>query len=235
MSINNREDANSYYNLINNLVDDYIEKWKIRPSSLGRYLSTNSDRFNKFLMRNGLSEIKGIDRILSDVIEDRVSMEKDGVITFENFKYFESDEFKISSMKQCLYKGIEKADIKMEKIIADCFDTNLGSIDIIDADKHLFKLDDWEGEDLRVIVYSAEDLKLIKNNIIEHLYDKFSKEKMSIVDDISINLGDMIKSDVFSNTIDDKLNDDKLVDIINGLLSGFKFKLKKSDYYVWIS
>ena len=30
MSINNREDLNKYYNLINELVDNYVEKHKIR-------------------------------------------------------------------------------------------------------------------------------------------------------------------------------------------------------------
>ena len=38
MSINNREDANKYYQTINDLVDDYIDKWKIKPSNLKRYL-----------------------------------------------------------------------------------------------------------------------------------------------------------------------------------------------------
>ena len=32
MSINNSEDANKYYQMINGLVDDYIDKWKVRPS-----------------------------------------------------------------------------------------------------------------------------------------------------------------------------------------------------------
>ena len=31
MLINNREDANRYYQIINDLIDDYIYKWKIKP------------------------------------------------------------------------------------------------------------------------------------------------------------------------------------------------------------
>ena len=38
MAINNREDANRYYQIVNELVDDYLDKWKIRPSNLKRYL-----------------------------------------------------------------------------------------------------------------------------------------------------------------------------------------------------
>ena len=51
MSINNREDANRYYQVINGLVDDYLDKWKVRPSNLKRYLQPGSERFNKFLER----------------------------------------------------------------------------------------------------------------------------------------------------------------------------------------
>jgi hypothetical protein len=128
MSINNREDANRYYQQINGLVDEYIDKWKIRPSNLKKYLQPGSDRFNKFLERNKLKDIKGASRVLSDVIDDRYHMEKDGVITFESFKLFESDEYKFSNLCECLYKGIEKSNIEHEKIIADYYGVSLGHI-----------------------------------------------------------------------------------------------------------
>ena len=199
MAINTREDANRYYQMINGLVDDYLDKWKIRPSNLKRYLQPGSERFNKFLERNKLKEIKGADVILKDVIEDRYHMEKDGVITFENFKFFESDEYRLSSMKECLYKGIEKATISYEKVVADHFDTNLGDIDIVDADRHLFKINDWDGENLKVIIYSKEDINLIKNNMIDFLYLELSKKSIEIVDGIKVDLSDMVKSNLFKN------------------------------------
>ena len=37
MSINNREDVNRYYQIINELLDEYTEQHKIRPSNLKRY------------------------------------------------------------------------------------------------------------------------------------------------------------------------------------------------------
>ena len=125
MSINNREDLNKYYDIINELVDEYIDKWKIRPSRLKKYLKPGTKRFQNFLNRNNLSEVNGSDRILRDIIDDRTSMEKDGILTFESYKLFESDNFEIKSLEECLYKGVEKADLKMEKVLADYFDTNL--------------------------------------------------------------------------------------------------------------
>ena len=66
MSINNREDANRYYQMINDLVDEYTEKNKIRPSNLKRYLQPGSERFNKFLERNKLKDVKGAEIILTN-------------------------------------------------------------------------------------------------------------------------------------------------------------------------
>jgi hypothetical protein len=191
MSINTREDANRYYQVINGLVDDYIDKWKIRPSSLKRYLQPGSERFNKFLERNKLKDVKGAEVILKDIIEDRNHMEKDGVLTFENFKFFESDEFKVSNLKECLYKGIEKSDLKMEKIIADIFDTDLGSIDIVDSDKHIFNVNDWNGKETNVIIYSKEDLELIKTNLIDCLYEELKSKKVLLGGLIEISLKDL--------------------------------------------
>ena len=203
MSINTREDANRYYQVINGLVDDYIDKWKIRPSSLKRYLQPGSERFNKFLERNKLKDIKGAEVILKDIIEDRNHMESDGVITFESFKLFESEEFKIHSLKQSLYKGIEKATSSQEKVLADHFDTNLGDIDIVDADKHIFKINDWNNQDIKVVIYSKEDLEIILGNMIDHLYTELSKSKISLTDSISIELSDLVKEEVFENKMFD--------------------------------
>jgi hypothetical protein len=236
MSINNREDANKYYQMINDLVDEYTEKNKIRPSNLKRYLQPGSERFNRFLERNKLKDIKGASIILKDIIEDRESMEKDGVITFESFKMFESEEFKIHSMKQCLYKGIEKATQQMEKVLADHFDTNLGDIDIVDADKHIFKISDWNNHDVQVVIYSKEEMDVILTNIVEHLYGELSKKKIELSQHISIELSDLIKEDVFTTKIENILTGDLAKKLISDCLdNGFNFKDEFKGYFIWIS
>jgi hypothetical protein len=236
MSINTREDANKYYQMINDLVDEYTEKNKIRPSNLKRYLQPGSERFNRFLERNKLKDIKGASIILKDIIEDRESMEKDGVITFESFKMFESEEFKIHSMKQCLYKGIEKATQQMEKVLADHFDTNLGDIDIVDADKHIFKISDWNNHDVQVVIYSKEEMDVILTNIVEHLYGELSKKKIELSQHISIELSDLIKEDAFTNKIENILTGDLAKKLISDCLdNGFNFKDEFKGHFIWIS
>jgi hypothetical protein len=230
--INNREDLNKYYKLINELVDEYIDKWKIRPSNLKRYLKYGSDRFNKFLLRNNLSEIKGVDIILKDIIDDRVSMEKDGIMKFEKYKIFESDDFNIKSLKECLYKGIDNADLKMEKSIADYFDTNLSDIDIINAEKHIFRIKIWNDITF-VIIYSKEEFNIIKENVIEYLYEDLSSKKVNLVDDISIELDNIIDVEKYNNKIKNVINDDLLKNIISKLLGAYQFEKEFNDYYIW--
>jgi len=233
MSIKSREDANKYYQIVNELVDEYMSKGKIRPSNLKRYLQPGSERFKKFLIRNKLNEITGIDRVLSDVIEDRANMESDGVLTFENFKFFESDEFKVASMKQCLYKGIEKADLNMEKVLADVFDTNLGSIDIVDPEKHCFKIEDEE----EVFIYSKEDIDIIGLNIIDHLYDELCKKDVVLADDISMNLSDLVGKEAFEKKMHDFFTEEFLLKLIGKLLDSEYYKegesVGKGNYFVW--
>jgi len=236
MSINSREDANKYYQVVNKLVDEYIDKWKIKPTNLKRYLKNGSDKFEKFIERNGLKDINGIKQVINDVIEDRVHMETDGVLTFESFKVFESDDFKITSIIQCLYKGIGKTDIKTEKFLADHFDANLSQIDIIDTDKHMFKISNWENEDLLVIVYNKDEFDIIKENMKEYLYDELLKQQIDLIVGVSLKLNTVIDKDKFDTDMESKLTDDLITDLINDSLemNYTKFEFEKTDeYYLW--
>lgn len=214
MSINNREDVNKYYQLINGLVDDYIDGHKIRPSRLSAYLKPGGQRFNKFLERNKLKDIKGAEVILKDIIEDREHMEKDGVITFESFNLLESVEYKISTLKQCLYKGIERADLNMEKALADYFDINLGAIDIVDSDKHKFKIEDWKNDDWYCVVYSKEEMSSIRLNLVDHFYDNVSEMEIELVDELKIKLNNLVNTEIFREKLEKILTDNKLKEII---------------------
>lgn len=233
MSINTREDANKYYQMVNTLIDDYIDKWKIRPSNLKRYLQPGSERFNKFLERNGLKEIKGAERILRDVIEDREAMEKDGVITFENFQLFESEEFKLSSLKQCLYKGVEKASNKHEKALADHFDTSLGHIDIVDSYKHIFNVNAW-GKEFDVVIYNKEEIELIKQNMLEYLYSEMKSKNIELSGGLKVNLGNLITEDSFKKEVTENVfSVTNPINLVTQSL-GYEFKDEFGEFFIWV-
>lgn len=234
MSITNREEANKYYQLINGLVDEYVESHKIRPSKLRTYFKPNGERFQKFLKKNGLDNISGANQVLNDVIDDRVSEEIDGVKTFESFKYFESEEFKIKSMKECLYKAIEKSTLSQEKILADYFDTNLSSIDIVDSHKHHFKVEDWEGGDKHVIIYSEEEFNIIKDNFVDYFYDEISDRKLE-VGKFEIELSDLVDKDAFYKKVEGKMTKNSTTDLISNCLGeNWEFEGVTSSHYLWV-
>jgi len=236
MSISNREEANKYYQLINNLVDNYIDGHKIRPSRLRSYLKPGSARFNKFLERNKLKDIRGAEIILKDIIEDREYMEKDGILQFESFHLFESSEWKIKELRGCLWKGIEKADLNSEKSIADYFDINLGSVDILDSGKHKFKIEDWKNDDWVCVIYSDEDLEVILENLKDYFWEELSNKKVDLGSDIKIDLTQLVKKDSFLEKISKILDLNKIKEIVSKSLGeDWSYEGKIRNYHIWIS
>ena len=165
----NSEEINKYYKLINEYIDIYLDNWKISPKKLKRYLS--SERISNFLEKKGLKEIKNIERIIEDVIQDRISIETDSVMTFESFESFELNE-KNSDLSQCLHIGINKSNINHEKILADHFDISLSQIDSINSDLHQFKINDD-----KFIIYDEKEIEIIKSNIKDWMIEKILLDK----------------------------------------------------------
>lgn len=234
MSIS-REELNNYYKEINSLVDEYVDKWKIRPSQLKRYFKPGSENFNRLIERSGISNYKGIKQILIDVLDDRLAEEQDGVITFEYFKLYESSEYKYSSVKECLYRGINRADITMEKSLADYFDTNLGDIDIIDSEKHVFSINDWQGDNLKVIIYSSDEVETIVDNLVDFILEDLVNKKIEIISNISINVSSLISGDSVKDEIRKKIDSEKIRLITDIIGNDFRYKTKSGNFHLWVN
>jgi hypothetical protein len=223
--IENREDLNFYYDKINNLIDDYIDKNKIKPSNLERYMKPYGDKFNKFIKRNKLDDVENVGTILIDVIRDRVAMEKDGVMQFESFN---NDTYSIKSFNDCLSIGIIKADINYEKVLSDYYDTNLSDINIINSDTHLFDVITWKNKKKRVIVYSDEDMEIISNNIMEYL---INKKRVKLLDGLDIPLIEIIDSNDFKKKISPKIM--KIITNIIDRVRGCEFVSSYNGYSIF--
>ena len=216
--INNSEDANKYYNVVNQYIDEYVDKWKIKPTNLKNYLLGKKSRLINFLERKGLKDISNIDRVVLDVVEDRVSIYNDSVMTFESFKFFESEDFKVLDLKDCLYKGIEKATINHEKVIADFFDVSLSQISSISPEKHTFLINDV---DTPIVIYNEEELATIKENIIEYSYQQMFNKSISLDlgrSKFDVKIGDFISESQFKEKFSSSLENDQLIVIISSLV-----------------
>ena len=217
--IKNSDDANKYYQLINQYIDEYVENWKIKPNNLKNYLLGNKSNLLKFLERRGLNDVNNINIVLSDVIQDRVSMYNDSVMTFESFKLLESDEFKILDLRSNIFKGIQKATIEHEKILADFFDASLSEIDVVNSDQHLFSF-----AENNVYVFSKDEITILKTNILENIYQKIKDQKIVIeINSLKIE----VSSDVYLKSYEEftlKMNIDENVEeyVGSSLNGGYK-------------
>lgn len=229
----NHEDVNKYYNQINGLIDEYLETHRIKPSNLKRYLKKGSERFQNFLKRNNLDGIKGAERVLQDVIDDRYALESDKILTFESFNIFESQEFKILDLKECLYKGISKSTLEHEKILADAFDTNLGLIDPIDGDKHIYSVEGFSKDKIKAIIYTSPEIDVIKNNIQEYAWEVLSKSNVKITDGISIQLGNLINKELFYKNVENVVNKQSTIDTIKSVL-GMDLKENSENFTIFV-
>lgn len=226
-----REELNTYFKKINELIDVYIDKHKIRPSKLSKYLS--GDRFKTFLERNGLHNVPKIDLVLNQIIKDREYMEKDNVMTFENFNIFES--FVWMTPTDVLYKGIEKSNIEYEKVLADYYDTSVGHVEIVNDLEHIYTIDSLSQHDIKVLIYSSEDIKVIKENVSEYILQELNKSKINVLgQDIEISsFIDKDKYIQYINTLLEEREDEVLNKVLFSLNWSFHEKFK--GYYLFVN
>ncbi len=229
MKIENSSQANYYYNHIHELLKDYTVEWSIKPSNLRKYFKKGSKRYKNFLERNDLSEIKGIDVVFNDILDDMSSFEKEHVMKFESFLEKTPDESILSFIKS----NLKEVDIKMEKFLADFFDTNLSNITLLSPSKHLYNIEDWE-EEKKIYIYDLEDLEVIKTNLIKYLYNYVIKQEIPMILKIDLLVGDLINFEDFSKKMEKSLNEDKLLDTISTILSS-EFLIRKNNYFLWKS
>jgi len=225
--MNNSEEANKYYKLINEYIDDYLENWKISPKNLKKYLNTN--RISNFLEKRGLKEIKNINKVISDIIQDRISIENDKVVKFESFRINENSEFQSKNISQCLYNGIEKANIEHEKIIADHYNISLSQINIIDTNTHKFNV-----EDENFIIYKEDELEIIKENLKEWAINKSLNDSIKIHlgnKEIDIPISAIVDQDKLKESIEKEIKDIKW--IISNILKCKNFT-QDSKYFIGI-
>lgn len=248
MSINNREDANRYYDQMRKLVSDYMSRERIRPSELSGYMKPGGEYFNLFLKMSNLREVNGIDVVLKDTIQDILGMEEDGVMTFESFKIYESDEFKVVRIEQCLRKGIMPATREAEQAISDFYDTDLGFIELMTEKEygdvveygpgHSFSVEGWEKDVMRVVAYHQEEIEIIYENLSDFIYQEASGESINLPIGVQIPLKDVLDEQSFKSNLRKEMVENrdfegrKFIGIIEAITKA-KYVGKKKNYFLF--
>ena len=196
--ISNTEQLNTYFNIVNKLIDTYIKEHKVKPSELYKFLSKKSN-LDKFIKQNEqLSNISNIKTVINNVITHRKNMELYQMPHYENFSY--KDDFLIfpSNVDSLAY----------EKKLADEYKTSLGHITITDIEKRLFEVDDF-GTKIEVVLLSPNDYNYARNTILEKTITDFKKRELRIdwVGDVNLEEAIILK-------LVDIIDDEKLKAIV---------------------
>lgn len=232
--INNTEENNQYYKLVNEYINDYINEWKIKPSKLKSYFN-NSKKMESFLKRYNLDDIEGIKRVVNDIIDDHHFIEKDGIISFEKFNYLSEGLGRIT---------ISPVDINYERVLADLYNTSVGHIEISNEKEHKYKVNDF-GKEVNTIVYSKKDIEEFKESIAPILISDAKKKSVELfkVDlglesgkEIKININfdvdDVVYESKLETLIDESLTQKKLLSIIFHFVNDYDI-LRSGKHYVY--
>ena len=235
--ISNREEANKYYKLVNNAINDFMGETKARPSEVHKYLTKNGVKFLKELE---LSDVEGIDSVLNDVLLHRRHMEDDKVITFESFSKLNESSINVGS-----------PSVEHEKILADVFNTSLGHIDVLDPQLHLFKISDF-GKDVYAIIFNETEVSKIKEDLKVKIGSEISSKIMQIsdvegitIDPIKFWLSDILDETKLFESINSKISSEMVFNFIKSSLfesPSLNFDLSRFDnfkeysgYFIWSS
>ena len=82
-NINNRQELNHYYDLVNTNLAKYLSEFKVDSRDFVRYVQSNIEDVKEEL---GLSDVVGIDKVILDVVKHYNHSSLDGVLKFEAFR-----------------------------------------------------------------------------------------------------------------------------------------------------
>jgi hypothetical protein len=209
--ITNKEEADFYFQKVNELIDEYVSKYKVRPKELFHYVSRNLE---SFLQESGFNDVDGIKTVVNNVLEHRLNMEKDKIMKFENFSLLQENVL-----------IVDKSTVEHEKVLADHYNTSIGHIDSISDELHLFLINDF-GQKKYAIIFSDDELNKIKENILVSIISE-TKEKIFSINEIDGKefgfsfrfwLGDIVDDEKLKSSIEEKLTKESIIKFINSMI-----------------
>lgn len=228
------KDLNDKYAIVNKMIDNYIEDWNISPINLIKYLKKGTRNYDRFIQRTGLSDMKNIDKIIKDILEDRKNMFLDGVLSFDAF-------VKMENIKESVFYEVGESNISYEKKLADIMDTNLSHIEVVDPSKHFYNVNVF-GDIFGCVIYTKSDIdEIIKHSLLNTMNSLMNKKLKVEFDtdllNIHLPLSDILDIEDVSRRVRDMLTDDLIIKYITELINkehGIEFKLEThDDVYIW--
>lgn len=245
--ISNSKELNHYYNLVNTKLKKYSDM-NISPESMAKYLAPGTQNFNNFISEDDdLKDVDGIEVVLKDIIQDTYAAFKDGL--FKKIQKGSVQKFENYAINESIFDfETSEEDIKHhEKALADIYKSNLSYINIVRKDIHLYSVND-DGVMKQAIIFTAKELKKVKENILEKLLNSTKNKQYSFKNisdfelgmDKTILLKDIIDYSKLKELLNKQITDDDVVETIaanTGLDIEVKFNKKTTlnsvEYYLF--
>lgn len=235
-----RKDFKSNKN-IKNLIED--TKYPGYQLFKNNFNGINEDLEYQSLVRN----------ILYKIIKDRMAEENDKKtkqVIMENIQLFENfnDSEKINEIKLPIMKLDEILDEvskvtndTLKRVLVTFFNTYVEYIDLIDKDKHKFRVNDMVGDimnnnriSFEAAIFDKNDIIQIKKNIIDYSIGEFYTTLPATVNVFDINLkpSSFINKDELKFTFENAITSKDVVSIISNLLN-FTFEKQFNNFYIF--
>ena len=161
----------------------------------------------------------------------------------KNWKQY-NESFNIPGVKiNEITVGLKPADKGHKAMIASYFNSFENYIDVEDAVKHIFKVNDLTGDILnsgrvqfRVLILGKQEIdETVKNNIANLCVSEFYSNLPNSLNIYGINMKPVsfINKEDLSFTFNNMMTTEEIVKIIT-MISGFEHKGEKDGYYIWI-
>lgn len=221
--ISNTEEANSYYKVVNDIINGYIKDYKIRPSEIKRYIQKNME---SILKRNNLDDVIGIKTVFNDVLDHHHNMELDSVIKFENF----------------IYENVDGVNIQHEKVLADFYKTSIGHVTLKNNASRLYLIEDF-GKKITCAIYSDTELNNVRASIVDGMLESMADKKATInskdnIINTIININDVLDSSKLKSVLLKSVDKNLVFKYIEQFLSKkwncvVKHEGRLTDYNIW--
>lgn len=231
--ISNREEANTYYKIVNDAINKFSNETESTPSEIHRYLSRNG---KSFLKRLEINDVEGIDSVLNDVLLHRKNLEEDNIMSFENFNTLYE---KILTLKN--------PTVEYEKVLADYFNTSLGHIDLVDPSVHLYSINDF-GNQIFVVIIHESEVEYIRQQMSDSIKSEIISKIVTVseckgvpIDPIKFWIDDFVESDLISASVNSKLTESHVFGFFIGIIKSMddggllnlSYKGKSGQFYLW--
>jgi len=218
----NRDNIDELYERVNKLIDKYFEH-DINPQSLDRYLKLGGYGINKFIHRNELDDIDSIEKLIRDVVEDRLASSEKKIKKFESFINESYVEYTDNQ-----FNFEYEISVEERKIVADKYRVSFGLVQSENYNSNILNVRTI-AKDITVVIINTKKAKSIIKEVAESLFREISTTTHSSrFIDIEVDMHHKVhKGNFINKTVMDLSN--RVIDIIISILT-----LYTSDNYKFV-